>query len=238
MKKIVIYNLLFCIVTVLFLSGCTIDSKPELTPKIESTQTVESPPNEPMSPPVQPIQFDSLNAAIDFINKNDLNEYREEERFKYSEMISTIKKMNFLPIISFNNGGGVDDFKIERVSLLPMQKYEDVGISYIFSYHGNNYYIVYYFVNDKYASKLSHKESINSYMSYREKRFGAKLSFQASEKQNIQYGENNIEAIIKETDGKIHFVHDEKLYAKINTKNVNDAINMLENINVSYRSLN
>ena len=80
MKKNIVLSLLFCIVFVLLLTGCTIgnDSASTTSSPDESLESLE-----PLSPPVvQPIQFDSLDDAIDFIKNNDLSKYREEEQIK------------------------------------------------------------------------------------------------------------------------------------------------------------
>lgn len=234
MKKNIVLSLLFCIVFVLLLTGCTIgnDSASTTSSPDESLESLE-----PLSPPVvQPIQFDSLDDAIDFIKNNDLSKYREEEQIKYSEMNSMIKEINCLPVISFpnNNESRVDDFKIISVTLFPTAKYEDIGISYYFNYQGKNNRIIFYFFDSDCSSKIPNIETIDSYMAYRESHFGSKMPFEPSERKNIKYGGKNIEAIVR-TDS-INFVHNENIYVRVNTNDAQASLDMLENISVSYLS--
>ena len=191
----------------------------------------------PLEWPVQPIEFDSLDDAVNFIKNNDLSKYREEEQIKYSEMNSVIKEINCLPVISFpnNNESRVDDFKIISVTLFPKAKYEDIGISYYFNYQGKNNRIIFYFFDSDCSSKIPNIETIDSYMAYRESHFGSKMPFEPSERKNIQYGGKIIEAIVR-TDS-INFVHNEKIYVRVNTNDTQASLDMLENISVSYLSL-
>ena len=127
MKKI--YLIIAVILCLGVFTGCNAtnsDSASTTSSPDESLEPLQ--PLQPLSP--QPIQFDSLDDAIDFIKNNDLSKYREEEQIKYSEMNSVIKEINCLPVISFpnNNESRVDDFKIISVTLFPTAKYEDIGI--------------------------------------------------------------------------------------------------------------
>ena len=232
MKKL--YLIIAVILCLGIFTGCNATNS-------DSTSTTSSPdeslePLQPLSPPVQPIEFDSLDDAIDFIKNNDLSKYRAEEQIKYSEMNSVIKEINCLPVISFpnNNESRVDDFKIISVGLFPKAKYEDIGISYYFNYQGKNYGIFYYFFDPDCSSKIAHIETIDSYMAYRESHFGSKMPFEPSERKNIKYGGKNIEAIVR-TDS-INFVHNEKIYVRVNTNDTQASLDMLENISVSYLS--
>lgn len=114
-------------------------------------------------PPPQPINFDSIEAAIAYVQREDYSEYDEEEQIAYQHMNSVLMEDGYLYQVlhdsaTFNTGRGI--------SLYPQVKYEDVGICYWYEYQGKHFYVLVYHIREgeEYAIDLETEDFVDYYM--------------------------------------------------------------------------
>ena len=236
MKRDIAY-LLICMMIVFFAVGCAPGNLPtEENSMIPANGSAEPSDQtgweEPdaMGAPVQPISFHTVDQVIDFLEKGDLQGYRDEEREKYAEMVSVIQKANKLPVLSYPEDT-MGEFWIEKVLLLPKAQYEDIGISFRIYYKEKFYYIAFYFMEDDYRETAVK----NGIAAYDEKRFGITPASNGEEIQ-LEYQENKLDAIAGKTN--IKFVCDETfiVWARI-TEDAENTCDVLKGLSVEYKKI-
>lgn len=132
MKKMLIFILVaICILTMV---SCDNESlNPTEVQQTEPRPTVDPHLGYPIPP--QPIHFESIESAMQFIKAPKLEEYPEEFWSAYEYMCSVFSEDGFVYALSSNT----IDLQITDISLYPEVKYEDAGIRYWVKYNDQSY---------------------------------------------------------------------------------------------------
>ncbi len=143
-----------------------------VTPTAEATATAEPEPIEPqpLSPPAQPIDFESYEAILNFIRNYDGTgdscpeanaAWPDEFVDKYLEMNERFKKEGF-----FYEIVNSPDSEISRYVLFPNAKYEDIGVCCYIVYRETLYQCIVYSTKENY-DLFSEGHSLYEYMKWR-----------------------------------------------------------------------
>ena len=110
----------------------------------------------------QPRGFKNTDAAIEAIDKCDVNVYPEEYREDYRKMFERFKKDGFIYQVTENEAIKAN---IDRgVAMFPYARYEDIGVGYYVTFKEKNYHIMFYYAD---AGVLAETDGIAEYLKKR-----------------------------------------------------------------------
>ena len=100
--------------------------------------------------PPQPIHFNSLEEAKDFILSDDpdLSNYQDDWQEAYKQMIAKFRKEGFFPYVEVDGGK-----EIRSVCLHPELNIESVGTNHAYSYKGHDFVSFIYFIKEGHEDK-------------------------------------------------------------------------------------
>lgn len=224
-----IFCIFVCILACIIFAGCSGnenvsgDGAPTATP----TDEIRS----PLSAPVQPITFTDIDGAVAFLKNNNLQEYREEERIKYAEMIAKINGKGKVPYFYCNNG---NTLAVRDAHLMPEATYEDIGVTFRTDYNGVFYYIAYYYL-DKDCIDMTD----NSPSAYNKKRFPTTGDNHVTATTvNFNGKDYAAETVTFEQNNVVRFIVDGEYMISVRSgDNVESIRNMIGNIVLDYKNI-
>lgn len=170
--------------TVLFLVACT-----DLTRSPDTTLTPTAPSSHGETPP-QPITFDNLESAVDFLQNPDYSNYNDKWESAYQQMVEDFASDGYLLTASHKTA----TVSYDKVTLFPCVKYEDIGVAYWFDLNGESYQVMLY--NTKTGAEHSVNLESQDITDYNVVRFGVS---EDAEFERITVNHPNISEMILST---------------------------------------
>lgn len=133
---------------------------------VSDFSTTTTVPLSPSETPPQPIRFDNLESAVDFLQKPDYSNYKEKWKITYQQMVEDFTSDGYLLHASHKTANRMFD----DVILYPCGKYEDIGVAYWFVMDGESYQVILY--NTKEGAEYAIHMETQDYSDYRVVRFG------------------------------------------------------------------
>lgn len=164
----------------------------------------------PLTPPAQPIQFDTLEKALLFLNERNVDSYShtDMEKEKYLNMIDTIMD-KYVPCIES------DKYTIkDEVILLPGGKYEDVSIMY----RVNDFSILFSFLN----KEIEDIHDIDKYYPY------------IKDYTLINHGSLTFLKWTKESSVRYYWYNEDGIIITVSASGDIDIIDLIENITFKH----
>lgn len=146
--------------SVFFLVACT-----DITNSQDTTLTPTAPLSHGETPP-QPIAFDNLESAVDFLQNPDYSNYNDKWESTYQQMVEEFVSDGYLLTASHKTA----TVSYGKVTLFPRAKYEDIGVAYWFDLNGESYQVMLY--NTKTGAEFSINAETQDITDYNMVRFG------------------------------------------------------------------
>ncbi len=192
---------------------------------------------EPIAPPPQAIQFESVSSALEFLRIQDISAYSAEGQTAYREMLTEITRTGSVPV-PVRLAGHTGELPIEIIALDPRAKYEDIAISYVILWNETSYAITYSILDSSYQAAV--QEGIRSY--YRE-RFGELYAADpdTTEDITVEYENASYGALLQNLGNekiRISFLYDDRFIIRVTSNStLEETTEMLKNIGTSYTEI-
>lgn len=179
--------------------------------------------------PPQPIHFNSLEEAKDFILSDDpdLSNYQDDWQEAYKQMIAKFRKEGFFPYVEVDGGK-----EIRSVCLHPQVDFEDVGVNHAYSYKGHDFVSFIYFMREDIENKA--ESGILNYLNWR---LNTNLTDYKDE--TIVFNGQKVKVVFSSSSlNQIIFIVNENMYVNVQSKATEaEIIDFIEHMAIEKFSL-